>query len=322
MFAVTGITLGLVVGLWLALLLGGLNATEEAPVDTSSLEGDLDGLQRDLAALNGTLAESHGRLADTADAINATNGLADALQDQLGRMANELDGLLVAMAIQEDRYEALSAELDATQDDLDLALAQLQEAQRQLSYAQGRMDQLNLTPAYQNGTQVYVNMSLDELADVMAQLADVIDQLAQTQLELKAAIDALIAAQGGGPPAGIALPSPHLTHYKSELIIFSCRMCHNVNVPGNLTEYDGKLYFEGNLTGTGFVTTIDKNAVCSKCHDVFPAKMDPSLKTRDCTVKDCHDDWRQDMSSPYVNEAFVTKDDCLLCHGGQPFYPR
>lgn len=311
-WAVVGVTLGLVVGIWMALMLSGTLADEPA-ASTDDLERDLADLQGDVDALSQALAKAEGQMGDGEGTLASMVQLVDDVQGQLDELAANVDGVLDIMDDQGGELEALRAQLEETSTELDATRDRLFEALLLLEYARGR----------QEGTPAPANLTLDELADVLAMLSDTISQMGATQAALSDAIAKLTSALGGGPPDGIALIPPHLSHFSSPLINFRCDMCHNVDLEGDLVVYDGALYFNGSLSSKDFRVQIDKDRVCSACHDWFPeGEMDPEYKDRTCVVSECHDDWRQDMNSPFVNEAAVGEDDCLLCHGGQPFYPR
>lgn len=313
-FGITGVTLGIVVGVWMMLMLSGIMA-EDAPAtdDPQDLQDDLQRLQEDVDALAATIAEAEGRMAADEGALASTLAMVDEVQGNLDELSATVSALSGALGDQGGDLDSLSERLASTRAQLDATRADLMEALLRLEYARGRQD----------GTQVFVNMTTEDLSGVLTQLADAIDQMQLSQQYLADVLRQLEGALGGGPPDGYALPKPHLVHYESPLINFQCAMCHNANPVGELKVYDDTLYFNGSLASVDFRVKIDKTAVCSACHDWFPdGEMDPEYKERSCVQRECHDDWARDMNSPYVNEDNVTPDDCLLCHGARPFYPR
>ncbi len=313
-FGITGVTLGVVVGVWMMLMLSGIMAEDPPATDDSQdLQDDLQRLQEDVDALSAAIADAEGRMAVDEDALASTLALVDEVQGRLDELSATVNGLSDALGEQGRDLDSLGAQLASTRAQLDAAREDLMEALLRLEYARGRQD----------GTQVFVNMTSEDLSGVLTQLTDAIDQMQLSQELLADAIKQLQRALGGGPPEGYALPKPHLVHYENPLINFQCAMCHNANPVGELVVYDETLYFNGSLASVDFRVKIDKTAVCSACHDWFPdGEMDPEYKDRSCVQRECHNDWAQDMNSPYVNEANVTPDDCLLCHGARPFYPR
>lgn len=312
-WGIVGITLGIVVGVWMVMVLSGLSATEEPAGDTDGLSRQLTQLQEDVDALSHDLEDAQGQMGANEGSVASTLQLVDDVQAQMEGLMGDVDGVLLLVEGQGGDLEDLRAQLDGTQTDLDATREQLVEALLQLEYAKGRLD----------GTQPSANITFGELADVLAQLAIAISQMEETQDALSEAVADLLGALGTGRPDGMALYSPHLSHWESPLLYFNCSMCHNVDLEGDLDAYDGQLYFDGVLASEDFRVQIDKDRVCSDCHDWFPlGEMDPGDKDRSCFHARCHDDWREVMDSPFVNEDLVTVDDCLLCHGGQPFYPR
>lgn len=312
-WGIVGITLGLVVGLWMALVLSGLSATEEPVGDVDELSRELTRLQEEVDALASDIEDARGQAGATEGSLASTVQLVGEVQAQLDDLLRDVDGVLVLVEGQDSDLVDLRSELERTQDDLDTTREQLVEALLQLEYAKGRLD----------GTQPSANISFGELADVLDELATAISLMEETQEGLSEAVAGLLGALGTGRPDGMALYSPHLAHWESPLLNFSCSMCHNVDLEGDLNAYEGQLYFDGRLASEDFRVQINKDRVCSDCHDWFPlGEMDPGDKERSCTIGRCHDDWREEMDSPFVNEDVVTVDDCLLCHGGQPFYPR
>jgi len=311
---ITGITVGLVVGIWMMLVLGGIMADDPpATDDTQDLQDDLRRLQEDVDSLSRALADAEGQASVDRETVASTLAMLEEVQGELDELSATVNGLSNALGEQGGDLDSLGWQLDSTRAQLDATRADLMEALLRLEYARGRQD----------GTQVFVNMTSEDLSGVLTQLSDAIYQMELSQEYLADAIRQLQGALGGGPPDGYALPKPHLAHYESPLINFQCAMCHNANPVGELKVYDDTLYFNGSLASVDFHVKIDKTAVCSACHDWFPDReMDPVYKDRSCIQRECHDDWAQDMNSPYVNEANVTSSDCLLCHGGQPFYPR
>jgi hypothetical protein len=282
----------------------------EGPKDYSQ---DLDDLQREVDSLTFALEEARGQMAEDEMAMASLVQLVDDVQERMDELMLQLEVLEGQLGEQGGELEALRAQLEQTSAQLAATRDQLFEALLQLEYAKGRQD----------GTQVFVNLTSDDLAGVLVQLSDAISQMEVTQGALADAVAQLLSALGGGPPPGYALPKPHLAHYQSPLINFQCRMCHNANPVGDLAVHDDTLYFNGSLSSVDFRVQIDETAVCSACHDWFPlGEMDPEYRDRNCVQNECHDDWRREMNSPYVNEASVGTSDCLLCHGGQPFYPR
>ncbi len=312
-WGIVSLTLGLAVGAWMALALFGLSATDGSTEGTDTLSGDLSRVQEDVDALARTLDDAQGEMAANEASLVSTLRLVEEVKAQMEALDSDVDGIMLLVDGQEGDLEDLGAQLDETRTDLEATRERLLEALLELEYAKGRID----------GTQPSANMTFDELATVLADLSIAISSMQATQDALSDAIVDMLAALGGGPPDGMALYKPHLAHFESSLLDFRCSMCHNVDLEGGLTPYDGQLYFNGSLASEDFRVQIDERRVCSDCHDWFPlGEMDPGDKERSCTIGRCHDDWREEMSSPFVHEDLVTVDDCLLCHGGQPFYPR
>ncbi|MFQ6001536.1 MAG: cytochrome c3 family protein [Anaerolineae bacterium] len=97
---------------------------------------------------------------------------------------------------------------------------------------------------------------------------------------------------------------PHVVHLTSPFLSITCTDCHS--------SIDLR---EGSAAGLRRQVDVD---LCAQCHSPFPETMDISFKDTDCTT--CHGDWQERMDSPLVDESAVTSEDCLLCHGGQPWY--
>lgn len=99
---------------------------------------------------------------------------------------------------------------------------------------------------------------------------------------------------------------PHKVHLESPFLKFECSTCHK---KVDLAEVSG--------------ATIRKQvdaALCANCHSSFSTvKMDLAFKSQDCTT--CHPNWKDRMmNATYVDNAAITKETCLKCHGGASWF--
>ncbi len=225
-----------------------------------------------------------------------------------------------------DAMSAVVAELErhvaASGGDAEALAARLRGMQEELDGISEELDGISGELA---GRQGVIDDSTGDLADLRTELLDVQLQILDLQLELDDLLARIEAGQGwnggggGGnttpPENATLLPSLHLVHYRSPLLVFSCDICHDTVPAGDVIVKGGKMYFNGSLDDPGFNTVVDRTQECVECHGQFPENgMDPSYKDATCTA--CHDDWATRMTAPYVRESAVGDEDCLLCHGG------
>ncbi|MFQ5868006.1 MAG: cytochrome c3 family protein [bacterium] len=105
------------------------------------------------------------------------------------------------------------------------------------------------------------------------------------------------------------IESAHTLHLTSKLLNFGCTTCHQ-NV--DLTE----------KSAASLRKQVDTE-LCTTCHSPFSTKeMDQTFAKMDCTLSACHGDWKEKMKEVKLAKLDeITKENCLLCHGGQTWYP-
>lgn len=104
------------------------------------------------------------------------------------------------------------------------------------------------------------------------------------------------------------IETAHTLHLTSRLLNFECTSCH---LNTDLTE----------KSAASLKRQVEIE-VCTTCHSPFSTKeMDPSFAKMDCTLSACHGDWKENMRDvELLRLEEITKEDCLLCHGGQAWY--
>jgi len=236
---------------------------------------------QDLESVSGDVEAMSALVAELERHVAASSGDAEAMSGRLQGMREELEGVAEALDGMSDELERRQGVIDGGEGDL---------------------------------------------VDLGTGLLDVQLQLLDLQLELEDLLARIEAGQGwngggggGGnttpPENATLLPSLHLVHYRSPLLVFSCDICHDIVPAGDVIVLGGRMYFNGSLDEPAFNTVVDRTQECVECHGQFPENgMDPSYKDATCTA--CHDDWAARMTAPYVRESAVGDDDCLLCHGG------
>jgi gas vesicle protein len=206
----------------------------------------------------------------------------------------------------EEDIKALQEDMDALQVDLDTAETELNNTQTALGLAEAQIvtiqDELTTTLDELQISNDALNQSIMDFANATAALDEVMSQLTRSE-------EVAVLAQ------------PHEIHLSSRFLDFGCGNCHDTDPEGEVVLHGKDLYFVGELGSTDFRTDVNIEESCVECHSVFSTKdMQPSYEDDDCTTDNCHPDVEDDHSSDYVVVAEITKDDCLLCHGGNAWY--
>lgn len=106
------------------------------------------------------------------------------------------------------------------------------------------------------------------------------------------------------------IESTHTLHLTSKLLNFECTTCHQS------TDWIEK-------SAASLRKQVDVE-LCTSCHSGLPTEEidHQPLVEMDCTLSLCHGDWEEKKKEvKLVKLEEITKEDCLLCHGGQAWYP-
>jgi gas vesicle protein len=206
----------------------------------------------------------------------------------------------------EDDVKDLQADVSGLEADLATAETNLTDTQAALGLAEAQITAIQ-----------------GELMATLAELVIANDDLNQSIADYEAAtaaLDEAMAKLTRSEEVAI-LAQPHELHLSSRFLDLSCGNCHATDAEGEVVLHGNDLYFVGELSNTNFRTVIDNEESCAECHTVFSTKdMQPSYADEDCTTDLCHPNWDDDHTSDYIVDAEITKDDCLLCHGGNAWY--
>lgn len=274
-FTVGMLTIGLVLGVFLGILVWAMVAPEPTPASEGVTAQDVEDMSRDVDEMSALVAGLERQLASTGGSMDGVPERLQAMQEDLDGMSETLDGI-----------------------------------QGEIERRQGVID----------GAGTDLAGMRSELLDIQLKLLDLKLELDDLLARIEAGPDWGGGGGGGGgnttvPENATLLPSLHLVHYNSRLLVFSCDICHDTVPAGEVIVSGRRMYFNGSLDDPGFNTVIDKTAECVECHGQFPENgMDASYKDATCTA--CHDDWATRMTATYVREPAISDDDCLTCHGG------
>jgi hypothetical protein len=240
----------------------------------------------------------------------------DQVSEDLDAMARDVDSMRVLIDQVDERATGQSWELEATMSRLDDIRTSLDDVEARLSEIGQELDDRSSA----------ISDAEADLSALGGELMDVRMELVGLRLELEDLLARIIAGEqwgGGGGGGGNAtvpdnatlLPAPHLTHFRSSLLVFSCDICHDIEPSGQVVVSGGRMYWNGSLDDPTFNTVIDRDVECVECHGQFPETgMQPDYIDVSCVA--CHDDWADRMTATYVRESAIGDDDCLLCHGG------